>query len=202
MATLSGRAPGETPLSEDDLPGLKPSWIATRADLNAAEQQGILNASKWLFSPRNLPTVDTLLTAAFADRLHQRMFGGVWRWAGQHRQRITNIGVEPNQISIKLRNVFDDALYWHNHDVGMDFIEVAVRLHHRLVAVHPYPNGNGRHARLMADALLRRYGQQDPLPWGGRDLGEVNATRATYIQALQQADRGSYEPLIAFAVGR
>ena len=152
METLSGQAPGETPLTEEDLAGLKPSWIATRADLNAAEQEGIFNASKWLFSPRALPTVDTLLTVAFADRLHKRMFGGVWLWAGQRRQRVTNIGVEPYQITIKLRDVFDDALYWHHHqDLGMDHAEIAVRLHHRLVAVHPYPNGNGRHARLIAD---------------------------------------------------
>ena len=201
MATLSGQAPGETPLTEDDLAGLKPSWVATRADLNAAEQEGILNASKWLLSSRNLPAVETLLTATFADRLHKRMFGGVWRWAGQRRQRVTNVGVEPYQITTKLRDVFDDALHWHHHpDLGMDHIEIAVRLHHRLVAVHAYPNGNGRHSRLMADALLRR-GGHDPLPWGGRDLVEVNETRAAYIQALQQADRGDYEPLIAFAAG-
>jgi Fic-DOC domain mobile mystery protein B len=202
VAALSGQAHGETPLTEEDLAGLKPSWIATRADLNAAEQEGILDASRWLLSSRHLPAVDTLLTAAFADRLHKRMFGGVWRWAGQRRQRVTNIGVEPYQITTKLRDVFDDARYWHLHtDHGMDRVEIAVRLHHRLVAVHPYPNGNGRHARLMADALLRRY-EHDPLPWGGRDLGEASATRAAYIQALQQADRGDYEPLITVAAGR
>jgi Fic-DOC domain mobile mystery protein B len=200
MASLKGHAPGETPLTEEDLAGLKPSWIATRADLNAAEQEGILSASTWLLSSRNLPAAETLLTTAFADRVHRRMFGGVWRWAGQRRQRDTNIGVEPYQITTKLRDVFDDAIYWHHHS-GMDQVEAAVRLHHRLVAVHPYPNGNGRHARLMADALLRGFGK-DPLPWGGRDIGGVSATRAAYIRALQQADRGDYQPLITFAVGR
>jgi Fic-DOC domain mobile mystery protein B len=126
----------------------------------------------------------------------------VWRWAGQRRQQVTNIGVEPHQITIKLRDVFDDVRYWHEHpDVGMEQVEIAVRLHHRVVAVHPYPNGNGRHARLMADALLRRYGH-DLLPWGGRDLSDASETRAAYIRALQHADRGDYEQLIAFATGR
>lgn len=202
MAALSGRAPGETPLSDDDLAGLKPTWIATRADLNAAEQEGILGASRWLLASRNLPPIDALLTASFADRLHRRMFGAVWSWAGQRRQRVTNIGVEPHLITTKMRDVFDDVRYWHEHpDVRMEPVEIAVRLHHRLVAVHPYPNGNGRHARLLADGVLRRYGQF-PLPWGGRDISEPSATRSAYIRALQQADNGDYEPLLAFAVGR
>lgn len=201
MAALDGHAPGETPLSDDDLAGLIPTWVATRADMNAAEQEGILAASRWVLSPRNLPVVERLLTTDFADQLHRRMFRQVWKWAGQHRKLATNIGVEPYQINTQLRDVFDDAIYWHQHpEVGIGSTEAAVRLHHRLVAVHPYPNGNGRHARLMADALLRRFGEQ-PLPWGTGDLSEVNATRAAYIKALQSADRGDYEPLIAFATG-
>jgi fido (protein-threonine AMPylation protein) len=113
--------------------------VTTRADLDAVENDGIQRAVLWVFNPRVRYTIEDLLTAAFADQLHKRMFGMVWQWAGQRRQRITNIGVEPYQITTKLRDVFDDAAYWHTHPAGgFTPVEVAARLHHRLVAVHPY----------------------------------------------------------------
>lgn len=199
MADLTEPAPGATPLDEDDLAGLIPTWVTTRADLDAVENDGIQRAVLWVFNPRVRYEVDDLLTAAFADRLHIRMFGNVWRWAGTRRQRVTNIGVEPYQITTKLREVFDDATYWHTHaDAGFTPVEVAARLHHRLVAVHPYPNGNGRHSRLMADAYLRRCGLP-PLGWGGLDLSAATESRARYIETLRAADAGDYAPLIEFA---
>lgn len=191
--------PGATPLGEDDLADLIPTWVATRADLNAAENAAIQRAVLWVFSPRARYTIDGLLTAGFADRLHKRMFGSVWRWAGQRRQRVTNIGVEPYQITTQLRDVFDDAAYWHTHpDAGFTAIEIAARLHHRIVAVHPYPNGNGRHSRLMADAYLHRCGLA-PFGWGGLDLNAATESRARYIETLRAADVGDYAPLIEFA---
>lgn len=199
MADLIGQVPGATPLDEDDLAGLIPTWVTTRADLDAVENEGIQRAVLWVFSPRVRYEVEDLLTAAFADRLHVRMFGKVWRWAGKRRQRVTNIGVEPHQITTKLRDVFDDAAYWHTHaDAEFTPVEVAARLHHRLVAVHPYPNGNGRHSRLMADAYLRRCGLPS-FGWGGLDLSATTESRARYIEALRAADAGDYASLIEFA---
>ena len=199
MADLTEPVPGATPLDEGDLAGLIPTWVTTRADLDAVENEGIQRAVLWVFSPRVRYEVDDVLTAAFADRLHARMFGKVWRWAGKRRQRVTNIGVEPYQITTKLRDVFDDATYWHTHaDAGFTPVEVAARLQHRLVAVHPYPNGNGRHSRLMADAYLRGC-RLPPLGWGGLDLNAATESRARYIETLRAADAGDYGPLIEFA---
>jgi Fic-DOC domain mobile mystery protein B len=199
VAGLTEPVPGATPLDEEDLAGLIPTWVTTRADLDAAENEGIQRAALWLFNPRVRYEVDDLLTVTFADRLHVRMFGNVWRWAGTRRQQVTNIGVEPHQITTKLRDVFDDAAYWHAHaDAGFTPVEVAARLHHRLVAVHPYPNGNGRHSRLMADAYLRRC-DLPPFGWGGLDLSAPTESRARYIEALRAADAGDYARLIEFA---
>lgn len=199
MAGLTEPVPGATPLDEDDIAGLIPTWVTTRADLDAVENAGIQRAVLWVFNPRVRYTIEDLLTAAFADRLHKRMFAMVWQWAGQRRQRVTNIGVEPYQITTKLRDVFDDAAYWHtNANGGFTPVEVAARLHHRLVAVHPYPNGNGRHSRLMADAYLHRCGLT-PLGWGGLDLNAPTESRARYIKTLRTADAGNYTPLIEFA---
>jgi Fic-DOC domain mobile mystery protein B len=199
VAGLTEPLPGATPLDEDDVAGLIPTWVTTRADLDAVENDGIQRAVLWVVSPRVRYTIDDLLTATFADRLHKRMFAMVWQWAGKRRERVTNIGVEPYQITTKLRDVFDDAAYWHTHAAG-EFtpVEVAARLHHRLVAVHPYPNGNGRHSRLMADAYLHRRGLA-PLGWGGLDLSAPTASRARYIETLRAADAGDYAPLIEFA---
>jgi Fic-DOC domain mobile mystery protein B len=199
VAGLTEPVPGATPLDEDDLAGLIPTWVTTRADLDAVENDGIQRAVLWVFSPRVRYTIEDLLTAAFADRLHKRMFGMVWQWAGHRRQRVTNIGVEPYQITTKLRDVFDDAAYWHTHaDGGFTPVEAAARLHHRLVAAHPYPNGNGRHSRLMADAYLHRCGLA-PFGWGGLDLSAPTESRARYIETLRAADAGDYAPLIEFA---
>ena len=199
MADLTETVPGATPLAEDDLAGLIPTWVTTRSDLDAVENDGIQRAMLWVFSPRVRYTIDDLLTARFADRLHNRMFGGVWRWAGQRRQRMTNIGVEPHLIATKMRDVFDDTAYWHTHtDVGFTPVEIAARLHHRLVAVHPYPNGNGRHSRLMADAYLHRCGLA-PFEWGGLDVSAAPESRTRYIATLRAADAGDYVPLVEFA---
>ena len=199
MAGLTEPIPGATPLDEDDLEGLLPTWVTTRADLDAVENDGIQRAVLWVLNPRVRYTVEDLLSIEFADRMHKRMFGTVWRWAGQRRRRVTNIGVEPYQIATKLRDVFDDVSYWRTHaDGGFTDVEVAVRLHHRLVAVHPYPNGNGRHSRLIADADMHRCGLA-PLGWVGLDLSAPTQSRVRYIAALRAADAGDYAPLIEFA---
>jgi Fic-DOC domain mobile mystery protein B len=199
VAGLTEPVPGATPLDENDLAGLVPTWVTTRSDLDALENAGVQRAMLWVFSPRVRYTIEDLLTAAFADRLHKRMFGMVWQWAGQRRQRVTNIGVEPYQITTKLRDVFDDAAYWHTNTAGgFTPVELAARLHHRLVEVHPYTNGNGRHSRLMADAYLHRRGLAQ-LGWGGLDLNSPTRSRARYIETLRAADAGNYAPLIEFA---
>lgn len=190
---------GATPLTVDDVDGLLPTFIATRADLNLAEQANIEAATLWAFGRRRVASVDRLLTIEFSDRVHRRMLGDVWQWAGRHRTQLTNIGVDPQQISTLMKLLFDDARYWHDHGT-YEPAQRAVRLHHRLVSVHPYRNGNGRHARFMADVYLHITGEPR-LTWGtGTNIGIDVTTRDEYIAALQAADRGDIHPLLGLAL--
>jgi Fic-DOC domain mobile mystery protein B len=186
-----------TPLSDEDFDGLIPTFVSTRNDLNVVEQANIEAAFLWSAKRRSGTRVPDLLTIKFADTLHRRMFGDVWRWAGRHRTRQTNIGVEPFQIVTEMKLLFDDAVFWHRHDT-YEPTEAAVRLHHRLVRVHPYRNGNGRHARFFADLFLDALGQP-PLTWGmHRALDVDGAARTAYIAGLRAADAGDVGPLLDF----
>jgi Fic-DOC domain mobile mystery protein B len=182
---------GGTPLGDEEREGLIPSYITLRNELNAAEQANILEAEIWAFARRR-----NVLDERFLGRLHARMFGRVWRWAGAHRQINKNIGVDAYRIPLELRQLLDDCRYWNEHGTyGMD--EIAARFHHRLVFIHPYPNGNGRHARLAADLYLVANGQER-FSWGRDSLVDAGETRNNYLNALHAADGHDYGPLLAF----
>ncbi|MBC7678985.1 MAG: mobile mystery protein B [Pseudorhodobacter sp.] len=184
---------GSTPLETDELTGLRPSWVATRGDLNEAEQANILGARglrRW-----RAPDIEYLLDDLHARRLHKDMFGDVWSWAGKYRITERNIGVDPQHIAVSVRDLLADARYWFAAgDVG---VEAASRFHHRLVQIHPFPNGNGRHARELTDLLQLAVGGAT-LSWGGADLGAADEVRGRYIAALRAADAGDIAALTAF----
>jgi Fic-DOC domain mobile mystery protein B len=182
-----------TPLDAEEREGLAQTWITTRADLNEAEQANIDDAVAWTGRRRDTE----ILTEGFVFELHKRMFGDVWSWAGSTRKTGKNIGVDPDQIHIQLGGLLRDAQYWIEHR-SFSADEIAVRLHHGLVAIHPFPNGNGRHARLMADLLIAQLGG-DPFSWGGGTLRDIGTLRAEYIGALRAADNHDFTPLLAFA---
>lgn len=197
MSDLFQEPDDATPLVPAERDGLKLTWITTRADLNAAEQDNIDAGAAWAFRSRRA----NILTVAFSIALHRQMFGQVWDWAGHYRTTERNIGIAPYRIGTETAQLFDDAAFWvANETYEPD--ELAVRLHHRLVFVHPFPNGNGRHARMMADLLIRRIGAP-PFSWGSnRDDGvihDIGELRKRYVSALRAADGNDYEPLIAFA---
>lgn len=196
MTDLFQEPEDATDLSPDERRALLQTWIANRADLNRAEAQNILNGTAWARRRRGRNPVD-LLNDAFAMALHKRMFGDVWSWAGKYRDRESNIGVKPHLISTEVPTLFGDARYWVEHQsYGPD--ELATRVHHRLVAIHPFPNGNGRHTRLMADLLVERLGQE-PFTWGRDSLAEVGVLRSRYVAALKAADNHDIAPLLRFA---
>ncbi len=183
---------GHTELSEEDREGLIPTYIATRGDLFDAEQRNISRALL-----RSSPTPGELLRDLYLRRLHQAMFNEVWRWAGHYRLRETNIGIDPTSISIAVRALVDDATTWVELKT-YEPDELAVRFHHRLVQIHAFPNGNGRHGRIAADNLAAGLGQQ-PFGWGaGLEVG-TGALRAAYRHALQLADAGDIAELLAFS---
>lgn len=184
---------GATPLDPNELGGLKHRHITTQGELDQLEQANIQSGLLWLARQRA-----PVLTDAFAINLHKRLFGDVWYWAGRFRTSGKNIGVDPVQIPVELRMLMDDARFWSEHGI-YSASEAAVRLHHRMVQIHPFANGNGRHARILADAVLERVYKAKPIDWaGGSDLQTMTERRAAYIAALKAADRDDIGPLIAF----
>lgn len=186
---------GATPLDEDYRQDLIPD-IQLQVELNEFEQKNIVEAILW--ASHNRRFAKTLLSPQGLCELHRRMFNSTWRWAGRYRGRNTNIGLEWPQIAENVILVCQDTEYWVENHV-YDWNELAVRFHHRLVKIHPFANGNGRHARLAANLLLG-YNGQAVLPWGGAHLDEQGKARSEYISALKEADRNSYDRLFSFAV--
>jgi Fic-DOC domain mobile mystery protein B len=182
-----------TPLTPEEVRDLIPSHIAHRRDLNAAEQENIVRAQEWAMDGRRRE----LLSEKFIKDLHRHMLGDVWRWAGKFRISQRNIGIDFWLIPTELRQLLDDARGWIDH-VSYPTDEIAVRFHHRLTQIHPFPNGNGRHARLTADLLILQLGR-NRFSWGRQSLREPGQTRARYIEALRAADAHEIGPLLSFA---
>lgn len=180
-----------TPLSPSEKRDLKQTHIAFRSELNLAEQINIAEARAWAFARKR----SNLLTETFIRSLHRHMLGDVWRWAGRFRVSPRNIGIDHWEIPASVRVLCDDAQIWIGQ-ASLPPDDIAVRFHHRLVQIHPFPNGNGRHARLMADLLIHRFGRP-PLSWGA--MTEASDVRKRYIDALRAADRHDFTALMAFA---
>ncbi len=197
MALTEPHAPGATPLTPEQLHGLKLP-VTTHGELNAAEQENILRARLWARGARSI-AMPRMLSREFVEQLHERMYGDVWEWAGTQRRVDTNIGVPFPQIGVSLLALFDDARYWQEHGT-YEPVEFTVRLHHRLVSIHPFPNGNGRLSRFYADLVLTRHFGRARLTWGGGELGSEDPRRQQYIEALRAADHHDYGSLLAFAV--
>jgi Fic-DOC domain mobile mystery protein B len=181
-----------TPLTPAERDDLIPTFITVRGEINELEQKNIATADRWAFSRRHVLTRDRFLKS-----LHRRMFDRVWRWAGKYRTTERNLGVRPFEIEPALWQALDDARYWIEHK-SFPPDEIAVRFHHRLVSVHPFPNGNGRWSRLAADVLITQLGGAR-FTWGSANLQTAGDARKRYIEALHAADKHDLEPLIRFA---
>lgn len=192
MSDLFEEPDNATPLTPEERRELIPAHIAYRSELNEAEQENIARAQDWALGRKRDP-----LSEKFITDLHRRMLGDVWKWAGKFRKSERNLGIPFYEIPTALRQLLDDTKFQiENKTYPPD--EIAVRFHHRLVAIHPFPNGNGRHARLMADLLVMRLGQER-FSWGRESLRDAGAMRQTYIAALKAADNHDIGPLLAFA---
>lgn len=188
---------GATPLDPDELEGLRFLHIETRAELDQLEQQNIQQGFNWLGSQRKYKDY---LGIEFLNELHKRLFGEVWSWAGCYRQSDKNIGVDYLTIGVELRKLLADAKYWvENKTCSRE--EFAARFHHRLVKIHPFANGNGRHARIMTDVILEKVLGLEPVNWGAGALNINSDYRQLYIQALRAADNNDYAALIEFVSG-
>ncbi len=196
--TIGPEPSGATPLEPEDLEGLIPDFVATRADLNIVEFENITKTLPWALQQARILKPEGVLAYGFMMELHRRMFGDVWTWAGTPRRRETNIGVAPQLIPSQSIQTLDDAKYWHIEKVFAPD-DLAARIHCRLARVHPFVNGNGRCTRFMADLYLTSVGAS-PFTWGGTNLDVDGSGRAEYIAALVKAvDTDNYTELLGFA---
>ncbi|MFM6998880.1 MAG: mobile mystery protein B [Bacteroidota bacterium] len=186
--------PGQTPIEADQLSGIRIKSVSTQGQLNEFEQANINDALLWL----RTASVRTVLSIDFVRTVHRQMFGQVWSWAGSFRQHETNIGVDWHQIPVELKVLIDDAAYWIHHETFAPD-EIAIRFKHRLVAIHCFSNGNGRHSRLMADLIaVRNFGMPE-FTWGRSSYANADSSRTDYLDALRLADSGDVRPLVTFA---
>lgn len=184
---------GATPLDPLEAEGLRLPHIISREQLNRWEQENILEAEVKYFSRKHRD----VLSEAFMLRLHRRMLGTVWKWAGKYRTSEKNLGVPHWEVAVKVRGLCEDAKVWIE-SASYPADGIAARFHHRLVSIHPFPNGNGRHARMMADLLLVNVLGSARFTWGRKDLARPGEARSRYLDALRAADRRDYSLLMDF----
>ena len=187
---------GQTPLDEQEKEGLKIKSITTQGELDEFEQMNIEKAVEWTIHT-NLK-LEKILTEKFVKDLHKKMYGDVWKWAGEFRRSEKNIGIKWTQIGIELKRLLDDTKYWvENKTYSPE--EIAIRFKHRIVAIHCFPNGNGRHSRMMADIIMESIFKKEIFTWHQSNKVKADNTRKKYINALRKADNGDIKPLIEFA---
>ncbi|MBI2429051.1 MAG: mobile mystery protein B [Ignavibacteriales bacterium] len=196
MAVNLDYTDGQTPLDEDEKEGLLIPTITTRGELDEFEQHGVEKAIEWTLR-RTIPLPD-ILTEDFVKQLHKRMFNEIWKWAGQFRTTNKNIGVDKNAIAVEIKKLMDDCRYWVEYKPFGDD-EIAVRFSHRMVQIHPFSNGNGRHSRLIADILVNHGLGKPVFTWGSAKLTAKGTARSAYLNALREADRNNFKPLVEFA---
>ena len=195
-ATNLNAAPGNTPVGPDELAQLIPN-LATQGELDEWERRNIIDARDWALSSRTLRNRDPF-DESYLRELHKRMFDQTWKWAGTYRNSEKTFGCLVHEIRERIGALLGDTRYWAgNRTFPPD--EVAVRFHHKLVGtIHPFPNGNGRHARLHADVIAVRLGTTE-FSWGQNSLVGPGPTRETHIRSLKAADAGDIQPLLQFA---
>jgi Fic-DOC domain mobile mystery protein B len=187
---------GQTPLDEEEKEDLKIKSITTQNELDEFELLNIEKAVEWTMRVNLKP--EKILTEKFIKDLHKKMYDDIWRWAGEFRKTDKNIGINWTQIGIELKNLIDDTKYWiENKTYSPE--EIAIRFKHRIVTIHCFPNGNGRHSRLMADIIIESIFGKEIFSWHNSNMINADKTREIYIKALRKADNGNIIPLIKFA---
>jgi Fic-DOC domain mobile mystery protein B len=196
MGLNSDYIDGQTPLNDEEQNGLLIPSITTREELDEFEQLNIEKAIQWTFGKKW--KAEQLFSEKFVKDLHKRMYGEVWKWAGAFRESEKNLGIKSYLIPAELKVLLDDALFWVENDTYSPD-ELAIRFKHRLVSIHCFSNGNGRHSRLMADLIMEKLFNATFFSWGSSNLVKATETRKAYIKAVKMADKQDLQPLIVFA---
>lgn len=187
---------GQTPIDEEEKDGLKIKSITTQEELDEFEQLNIEKAVEWIIRTKFKP--EKILTEKFVQDLHKRMYGDVWKWAGEFRKTEKNLGIPWTQIGVELKNLLNDVKYWIENKTFTPE-EIAIRYKHRIVSIHCFPNGNGRHSRVMADIIMESIFGNEIFSWHQSNMVKANEIRSQYIKALREADNGNFKALIKFA---
>lgn len=188
---------GQTPINEEEKEGLKIKSITTQRELDEFEQLNLEKALEWTIHANLKP--EKILTEKFIKDLHKKMYSDVWKWAGSFRKTDKNIGIKWTLIGLELKTLIDDTKYWIDNKTYSPE-EIAIRFKHRIVAIHCFPNGNGRHSRMMADIIIESIFGKDIFSWQSSNMVNADEKRKEYITALRAADNGNIQPLIEFAV--
>jgi Fic-DOC domain mobile mystery protein B len=196
MGLNSDYIDGQTPLNEEEQNGLLIPSITIREELDEFEQLNIEKAIQWTFGKKW--KAEQLFSEKFVKDLHKRMYGEVWKWAGAFRESEKNLGIKSYLIPAELKVLLDDAIFWVQNDTYSPD-ELAIRFKHRLVSIHCFSNGNGRHSRLMADLIMEKLFNATFFSWGSSNLVKATETRKAYIKAVKMADKQDLQPLIVFA---
>jgi Fic-DOC domain mobile mystery protein B len=187
---------GQTPIDEDEKEGLLIDIISTHGELDEFEQQNIEEAMQWAF--RKKFKAEVVFTEEFIRMVHKKMYGNVWVWAGEFRKTDKNLGVSKFDIPVELKILCDDTIYWIEQETYSPD-EIAIRFKHRIVSIHCFPNGNGRHSRFMGDIIIEKILGKQLFSWGAKNLSQSGDNRTNYLNAIKAADNGDYAPLLAFA---
>ncbi len=187
---------GQTPINEEEKEGLKIKSITTQRELDEFEQLNLEKALEWTIHANLKP--EKILTEKFIKDLHKKMYSDVWKWAGSFRKTDKNIGIKWPLIGLELKTLIDDTKYWIDNKTYSPE-EIAIRFKHRIVAIHCFPNGNGRHSRMMADIIIESIFGKDVFSWQSSNMVKADEKRKEYITALRAADNGNIQPLIEFA---
>jgi Fic-DOC domain mobile mystery protein B len=188
---------GQTPINEEEKSGLLIKTITLQEELDEFEQMNIEKAVEWVIYTKL--SQERILSEKFVKDLHKKMYDDVWKWAGSFRKSEKNIGISWPHISTELKKIMDDTQYWVNNQTYSPE-EIAIRFKHRIVQIHCFPNGNGRHSRLMADIIITSIFDKEIFSWCKSNMVKADETRSKYITSLKEADNGNIAPLIAFAL--
>jgi fido (protein-threonine AMPylation protein) len=97
--------------------------------------------------------------------------------------------------------LLDNTKHWLDHKT-FPIDECLVRFHYQLVSkIHPFANGNGRHASMIADVIAVKYDRRE-FTWGaGQNLVAEGQARNTYLAALGalDANENDVKALLEFA---
>ncbi len=200
VMSILTEAEGTTPLDPDEIEGLIHTHIETRDELNSLENANIADCLVWLSSQSPL-SLEEILSLNFAMTLHKEMFSKVWSWAGNFRTTEKNIGCDPMQIRVNLYNLFEDVKCWIEFD-HYKSLELSARIHHQLVKIHPFSNGNGRHARVFTNCVREKVLRIEPIIWATGNIDRQSEERQEYIDSLGQADQNNYQPLVSYLLAR